>query len=77
VTRLCVLFAALAVIARARVAVLPGWVVPLPVLLVAAQVVACLTLLAWLMWRILQRQAAPADDPAGPEPAAGAAGGRS
>lgn len=34
-------------IARARVAVLPGWVVPLQVLLTAALFVLCVTVVAW------------------------------
>jgi hypothetical protein len=46
VTRLCILVAALAVIARARVAVLPGWVVPLPVLLTAALFLVCAAVVA-------------------------------
>ena len=41
--KLIVLLALLAVIARARVAVLPGWVVPLPVLIVAALFIVCAT----------------------------------
>jgi hypothetical protein len=42
--KLWVLIVALAVIARARVAILPGWVVPLPVLVLAA-------FIAWLVHR--------------------------
>jgi hypothetical protein len=45
--KLAVLFVALALIARVRVAVLPGWVVPLPVLIVAAEFVLCAALVAW------------------------------
>lgn len=69
--KLCVLAAALAVIARTRVAVLPGWVVPLPVLLVAALVIACVTVLAWLTLTVLRPQAIPGGDAAAPEPAGG------
>lgn len=47
-TKLCILLAAVAVIARARVAMLPGWVVPLPVLLLAAELTAVAALVAWL-----------------------------
>lgn len=77
--RLCILLVALAVIARTRVAVLPGWVVPLPVLLVAAQLLAFLLVVAWLVVRVLHRQPAPAPagESASPEAAAGAAGGAS
>lgn len=46
-----VLIVALAVIARARVAVLPGWVVPLPVLLLAAEITACTAVITWLIMR--------------------------
>jgi hypothetical protein len=47
VTRLSIILAALALIARARVAVLPGWVVPLPVLLTFALFAACAAVVAW------------------------------
>jgi hypothetical protein len=50
VTRLCIIMAALAVIARARVAVLPGWVVPLPVLILAAVAVLCAAVVAVMAW---------------------------
>ena len=45
--KLIILLALLAVIGRARVAVLPGWVVPLPVLIVAALFVVCAAVVAW------------------------------
>ena len=61
--RLWVLIVALAVIARARVAVLPGWVVPLPVLILAAQLIACAAFVAWLVTRA--RRPVPAGEPAG------------
>jgi hypothetical protein len=48
-TRLCIILAALALIARARVAILPGWVVPLPVLITAALVIVCATVVAWIV----------------------------
>ncbi len=70
-TRLCILFTALAVIARTRVTVLPGWVVPLPALLLAAVIVACVTVLGLA---VLRSQTAP-DQMAGLEPAGD--GGRS
>jgi hypothetical protein len=54
VTRLCILLATLAVIARARVAVLPGWVVPLPVLLAAALLTVCVTAVAWVALHTLR-----------------------
>jgi hypothetical protein len=57
-TKLCILLAAVAVIARARVAVLPGWVVPLPVLLLAAAVTGCAAFIAWLAY-LAHRPAAP------------------
>ena len=50
VTRLCIIVAALTWIARARVAVLPGWVVPLPVLILAAVVVLCAAIVAVMAW---------------------------
>jgi fatty acid desaturase len=50
ITRLCIIVAALAMIARARVAVLPGWVVPLPVLILAAAVVLCASAVAFMAW---------------------------
>jgi len=50
VTRLCIIAVTLAVIARARVAVLPGWAVPLPVLLLAAVVVVCAAVVAFMAW---------------------------
>jgi len=49
-TRLCIIAVALAMIARARVAVLPGWVVPLPVLILAAAVVLCAAAVAFIAW---------------------------
>jgi hypothetical protein len=48
-TRLCILLSALAVIARTRVALLPGWVVPLPVLLTAALLAAAVAAVAWTL----------------------------
>ncbi len=47
-TRLCIIVAALALIARARVAIVPGWVVPLPVLITAALFIVCATVVAWV-----------------------------
>jgi hypothetical protein len=61
--KLWILAVALAVIARARVAVLPGWVVPLPVLLLAAEIAVCATVIAWLVVRARRRALAP--EPAG------------
>ena len=61
--KLWVLIVALAVIARARVAVLPGWVVPLPVLVLAAEITACAALVAWLVHRA--HRPAPSPAPAG------------
>jgi len=58
--RLWVLVIALAVIARTRVAVLPGWVVPLPVLILAAELTACAAFVAWLIYRA--HHLAPAPD---------------
>ena len=58
--KLCILAVALAIIARARVAILPGWVVPLPVLVLAAEITACAAFIAWLVHR-----ARPAPAPAG------------
>jgi hypothetical protein len=61
--KLCILAVALAVIARARVAVLPGWVVPVPPLILIAELTACAAFVAWLV-RQASRPAAP-PDPAG------------
>jgi hypothetical protein len=48
-TRLCILLTALAVIARTRVTVLPGWAVPLPVLLTAALFAVAVTAVTWTL----------------------------
>ena len=58
-TRLCIVVAALALIARARVAVLPGWVVPLPVLIVAALFIVCATVVAWTVLHAPRAWVAP------------------
>lgn len=58
--KLWVLIVALAMIARARVAVLPGWVVPVPVLLLAAELTACAAFVAWLIHQA--RRPVPAPD---------------
>ena len=50
-TRLCMILIALAVIARTRVAVLPGWTVPLPVLITVTVLILCGAMLAWLVLR--------------------------
>ena len=70
-TRLCILAAALALIARARIAVLPGWVVPLPVLLTAALFAVCAVVVAWTVLHTprVWRTADTAPDPAGEVPA--------
>jgi hypothetical protein len=47
--KLVVLAVMLAVIARARVAILPGWTVPLPALILAAGITACAAFVAWLI----------------------------
>jgi hypothetical protein len=52
VTKLCILLAALAVIARARVAVLPGWVVPAPVLFLAAALALCAAVTGLVVLRV-------------------------
>jgi len=62
-TKLCILLGALAVIARARVAILPGWVVPVPALILIAELMACTALVAWLVHQA--RRPAPAPAPAG------------
>jgi hypothetical protein len=46
-SKLLALLVALALIARVRVAIVPGWVVPLPVLIVAAEFVLCAAAVAW------------------------------
>ena len=61
--KLWMLAVAMAVIARARVAVLPGWVMPLPVLILAAEITVCATVIAWLILRA--RHTAPSPEPAG------------
>jgi hypothetical protein len=58
--KLCILAVALVVIARARVALLPGWAVPLPALLLAAELIACAAFVAWLIHQA--RHPAPAPD---------------
>jgi hypothetical protein len=50
--RLCIIAVALAVIASARVAVLPGWVVPVPVLLLAAALALCAAVTGLVVLRI-------------------------
>jgi hypothetical protein len=63
-TRLVILAAALAVIARTRVPLLPGWTVPLPALLAVVVLVACGTALACYALaarRARDLAAAPAD----------------
>jgi hypothetical protein len=54
-----ILLALLAVIGRARVAIVPGWVVPLPVLIVAALLIVCATVVACLALRTPRAWAAP------------------
>ncbi len=61
--KLVILAVALAVIARARVAVLPGWVVPLPALILAAELIACAALVAWVIHRARRPVPAPAGGP--------------
>jgi hypothetical protein len=60
--KLCILAVTLAVIARARVAVLPGWVVPLPALIVAAELTACAAFVAWLIHQARRPVPAPAGE---------------
>jgi len=55
-----ILLALLAVIGRARVAIVPGWVVPLPVLIVAALLIVCATVVAWAALRTPRAWVAPA-----------------
>jgi hypothetical protein len=59
VTRLCILAVALVLIARVRVTVLPGWVVPLPVLILAAGLAICAVLAAWLLACLVRRPLPP------------------
>lgn len=64
--KLLILLALLAVIGRARVAVLPGWVVPLPVLIVAALFIACAAVVAWVALHTPRAWVAPGPaEPAG------------
>lgn len=64
--KLLILLALLAVIGRARVVVLPGWVVPLPVLIVAALFIVCATVVAWLVLHTPRAWVAPGRaEPAG------------
>ena len=49
--KLCILAVAVAVIARTRVTLLPGWQVPLAAVLLAATLAACAALTAWLILR--------------------------
>jgi hypothetical protein len=65
VTKLCILMAALAVIARARVAVLPGWVVPAPAVFLAAALALCAAVTALVVLRVRAEQARrPSPEPA-------------
>lgn len=64
--KLCLLVVAVAIIARARVAVLPGWVVPLPVLLLVAELAACAAVAAWAIGQA-RREAFPASQAAAGE----------
>jgi hypothetical protein len=75
VTRLCVVVFALAVIARARVAVLPGWVVPVPVLLLAAALALCAAVTGLVVLRVRAdpRTCRPWPEPAPPAAAPEAA----
>ena len=66
-TRLCLILIALAVITRTRVTVLPGWVVPVPVLILAAALLLCAALVAWMAWTVLHA-------PRGWTPASGTSG---
>jgi hypothetical protein len=61
-TRLCIALAALAVLARTRVAVLPGWVVPVPAIFLAAALTLCaaVTVLVVLRLRAEARRPWPA-----------------
>ncbi len=61
--KLCILVIALAIIARARVALLPGWVVPLPALILAIELIACAAFVAWLVHQA--RRPAPSPAPTG------------
>jgi len=56
-TRLCIALAALAVIARARVPVLPGWVVPVPAVFLAAALALCAAVTALVVVRLRAEQA--------------------
>ena len=58
--KLCLLAVTLAIIARARVALLPGWVVPLPVLLIVAELAACAAFIAWLVHQARRESPRPA-----------------
>lgn len=62
-TRLCIIVAALALIARVRVPVLPGWVVPLPVLLTFALFMLCVAVVAWAVLHTPRGWRPPADVP--------------
>jgi len=67
VTRLCILVTALAVIARTRVSVLPGWVVPVPALILAAVLALCAALTAVVVLRVrADRVRLPWPEPAAP-----------
>jgi hypothetical protein len=68
--KLMIITAALAVIANARVAVLPGWVVPVPVVFLAVVLAVTGALAALLVLR-LRIARAPLPAPAGPRVVAG------
>lgn len=67
-TRLCIAVAALAVLARTRVAVLPGWVVPAPALLLAVALALCAAVTGLVVLRIrADRARSPWPEPAASE----------
>ena len=57
-TRLCIVLTALAVIGRARVALAPGWVVPLPAVILAVAVTASLAVTGALALHIYRSRTA-------------------
>jgi hypothetical protein len=74
-SRLCLIVLALVVIARTRVPVLPGWVVPVPVLLLAAALALCAAVTGLVVLRVRAdaRTGRPWPDPAAPSTAPEAA----
>ena len=63
--RLCILTGAVAAIARTRVTALPGWAVPLPVLILLGELAACSAFASRVIGQAVRQRSGPASEPAG------------